>query len=267
MDKELIENQKLWNEWTDINARSSLYRLDEFKKGENIIDRVIKEEIGYVSGKSLLHLQCHFGMDTLSWARLGADVTGVDFSPRAIELARSLGSDLDIPGQFICCNIYDLPENLDKQFDIVFASYGVLTWLPDLHQWMQNAANFVKPGGFLYLSDGHPFTWIFDDETPNMTLRYPYFQKGVTAWQEKGSYADRSADLQTTTCYQWQHTLGEIVTEVCRSGLRLEYLHEFGHGYFQAYPPMLEGEDGFWHHPEGDGILPMVFSLKAWKQN
>jgi 2-polyprenyl-3-methyl-5-hydroxy-6-metoxy-1,4-benzoquinol methylase len=266
MDKELLENQKLWDEWTDINARSALYRLDAFKNGENKIDPVIREEVGDVSAKRLLHLQCHFGMDSLSWARLGAHVTGVDFSPRAIALAQSLGRELNIPARFLCTNIYDLPSELDEQFDIVFASYGVLTWLPDLKSWMQNAASFVKPGGFLYLSDGHPFTWIFDDDSPEMKLRYPYFQTGATAWNEEGSYADRSARLETTTCYQWQHTMGEIITEICQTGLRLEYLHEFGHAYFHAYPPMREGNDGFWHHPEGDSRLPMVFSVKAWKR-
>lgn len=265
MDKELIENQKLWDEWTDINSRSKLYKLDAFKKGENKIDPVIRAEVGEVTGKKLLHMQCHFGMDTLSWARLGADVTGVDFSPKAIALAQSLGEELSIPGRFICCNIYDLPSNLNEQFDIVFASIGVLTWLPDFTRWMQIAEQYVKPGGFFYLLDGHPFTWIFDDESEKMTLRYPYFQSGATAWNEQGSYADRTAPLETTTCYQWQHTMGEIVTEVCRTGLRLEFLHEYGHSYFQAYPPMAEGEDGFWHHPEGDARLPMVFSLKAWK--
>lgn len=266
MDKELIENQKLWNEWTDINARSELYNLEAFKQGQNKLDPVIRAEVGDVAGKRLLHLQCHFGLDSLSWARLGAQVTAADFSPRAIALAESLSSELQIPARFICCDIYDLPSRLTEQFDVVFASYGVLTWLPDLHQWMRNAAGFVKPGGFLYLSDGHPFTWVFDDDNIDAGLRYPYFHRGASAWTEQGSYADRSASLETTTCYQWQHTLGEIVSEVCDSGLRLEYLHEFGHGFFEAYPSMKKGEDGFWHHPDGDDKLPMVFSLKAWKR-
>lgn len=266
MEKELTENQKLWNEWTDINARSKMYRLDAFKQGENKLDTVIQGEVGHVNGKRLLHLQCHFGMDTLSWARLGAEATGVDFSPKAIALAQSLSNELQIPARFICCNIYDLPSHLDEQFDVVFASIGVLTWLPDLSRWMQIAARYVKPGGFLYLADGHPFTWIFDDDSAEMKLRYPYFQTGATAWQEAGSYADRTAVLETTTCYQWQHTMGEIVTEVCRSGLQLEYLHEFGYAYFQAYPSMQEGKDGFWHHADGDDKLPMVFSLKAWNR-
>jgi len=265
MDKNLIENQKLWDEWTDINARSKFYGLDAFKQGGTKLGPIIGAEVGDVTGKQLLHLQCHFGMDTLSWARLGAEVTGADFSPKAISLAQNLSNELRIPAQFICSNIYDLPSSLDEQFDIVFATEGVLTWLPDLPRWMQIAAKYVKPGGFLYLADGHPFTWIFDDNCDEMKLKYSYFQAGATEWQEEGSYADRTAALKTTTCYQWQHTMGEIITEVCRSGLRLEYLHEYGHAFFQAYPTMQKGDDGLWHHPDGDEKLPMVFTLKAWK--
>ncbi|HEX7555045.1 MAG TPA: class I SAM-dependent methyltransferase, partial [Leptolinea sp.] len=165
MDKELIENQKLWNEWTNINARSKLYRLEAFKQGENKLDAVVRAEVGNVANKRLLHIQCHFGMDTLSWARLGAEVTGADFSPKAITLAQNLSQELQIPSRFICCNIYDLPSHLDEQFDIVYATYGVLAWLPNLPRWMEIVTRFVKPGGFLYLADGHPFTWVFDENS------------------------------------------------------------------------------------------------------
>ncbi len=266
MENELRINQSLWNEWTDINARSKMYGLDAFKQGANKLDSLIRSEVGDVAGKSLLHLQCHFGMDTLSWARLGADVTGVDFSPKAIELANSLSRDLNIPSRFVCTNIYDLPDHLDGQFDIVFASYGVINWLPDFPRWMEIAAGYVKPGGFFYLAEGHPLMWIFDEDSQNWTLRYPYFQGDFMVCEEQGSYADRTADLQTTSCYQWQHTLGEVVTEVCRNGLRLEFLHEHGQGFFPIMPVMNEGEDGFWHHPDGDDRLPFIFSLKAWKK-
>ncbi len=193
MDEKLQQNLALWNEWTDINARSKMYRLDAFKQGENVLDPIVLGEMGDVTGKSLLHLQCHFGLDTLSWARLGARVTGVDFSPRAIDLARDLSRELSIPARFICCDIYDLPAQLNEQFDIVFASYGVLTWLPDLSRWMQIAAQSVRPGGFFYLLDGHPVTWIFDEKSTNWNPRYPYFQQDAMVCEEEGSYADRSA--------------------------------------------------------------------------
>ncbi len=265
MEKELRTNQTLWNEWTDINSRSDMYNLKAFKEGANKLDTYIRGEVGDVTGKKLLHMQCHFGMDTLSWARLGAEVTGVDFSPRAIEVAESLSRELNIPARFICCNIYDLPANLEGQFDIVFASYGVINWLPDFPRWMEIAARYIKPGGFFYLAEGHPLTWVFDEYSDNWAMKYPYFQKEVLKCDVQGSYADTSAKVNTPACFQWQHTMGEIVTEVCRNGLRLEFLHESGKGFFPTMPDMKEGDDGFWHHPKGDDTLPIVFSLKAWK--
>jgi 2-polyprenyl-3-methyl-5-hydroxy-6-metoxy-1,4-benzoquinol methylase len=266
MKNELKVNQNLWNEWVDINARSKMYDLDAFKKGKNKLDPVVLSEVGSVSGKRLLHLQCHFGMDTLSWARLGADVTGVDFSPKAIDLADSLSCELNIPGRFICCDIYDLPSVLTGQFDIVFATYGVLTWLPDLSRWMAIASQYVKPGGFFYLADGHPFTWIFDEKMETWDIKYPYFQQEPMVCEEEGSYADRTAALQSHTCYQWQHTMGEIITNICENGLSLEFLHEFGHACWSAHPCMREDAQGTWHFPDGDTTLPMMFSLKATKK-
>jgi SAM-dependent methyltransferase len=266
MNNELTANQNLWNEWTDINARSKMYNLDGFKKGENKLDPTVQSEVGEVAGKRLLHLQCHFGLDTLSWARLGADVTGVDFSPKAIDLAVSLSHELNIPGRFICCNIYDLPAHLDGQFDIVFASYGVLTWLPDFPRWMQIASQYIKPGGFFYLADGHPFMWVFDEKSDSWNIRYPYFQQESMVVESERSYADPTAPVQTPTCYQWQHTLGEVITGVCQNGLSLEFLHEFGYSVFSAHPSMQEDDRGNWHNPDGDTSLPMLFSVKAWKK-
>lgn len=265
MQKKLKQNQALWNEWVDINARSKMYNLQAFKNGTSALDPLIRGEVGDVAGKRLLHIQCHFGMDTLSWARLGAEVTGIDFSPRAIELADNLSRELNIPARFLCGNVYDLPDLLNGQFDIVFASYGVINWLPDFQRWMEIAAGYVKKGGFFYLAEGHPITWIFDENSEKWDIKYPYFQKELAEFIEQGSYADKTAELSHHTCFEWQHTLGEIVTEVSRQGLRIEFLHEFGHGFFPALPFMTEGKDGFWHHPGGDDRLPLVFSIKAWK--
>ena len=131
--------------------------MDGFKAGRITLNDVEREEVGPVSGKSLLHLQCHFGMDTMSWARLGAEATGVDFSDAAIDLARSLNDELGLSARFLCSNVYDLPGALDEQFDIVFTSHGVLCWLPDLDGWAGVIDNHLKPGGLFYIIDGHPF--------------------------------------------------------------------------------------------------------------
>jgi len=265
MDKKLETNRELWEEWTDINARSKMYNLEGFKQGVNKIDPLILSEVGDVTGKSMLHMQCHFGMDTLSWARLGAKVTGADFSPKAVQLAESLAAELNIPARFVCCDIYDLPAHLQGQFDIVFASYGVLTWLPDFPRWMKVAADFLKPGGMFYLADGHPSSWIFDEYADTWDIQYPYFQKEPMTCEDSGSYADRDPENKTMTSYQWQHTLGEIVTSICDNGLRLDYLHEFGFVEFQAHPTLVDDGRGFWHHPKGDDQLPLLFSVKARK--
>src|SRR5437763_6069989 len=159
MDRTLRENQALWDAWTRIHVPSPFYDVASFRDGTRPIrlSEYERDEVGPVDEKSLLHLQCHFGHDTLSWARLGATVTGVDFSERAIELARSLSKDLDIPARFVLSDLYGLPDALHDTFDVVFTSYGVLNWLPDIPRWGQVAAHFLKPGGTFYVVEGHPF--------------------------------------------------------------------------------------------------------------
>ena len=147
-------NRRSWNERTPVHARSDFYGIERFKAGATSLLSVELEEMGDVQGKSLLHLQCHFGMDTLSWARLGANVTGADFSDEAIDLARSLSGELGIEAEFVLSNVYSLPDVLEAQYDIVFTSYGVLVWLPDLKPWAEVVAHFLRPGGFFYIVDG-----------------------------------------------------------------------------------------------------------------
>ncbi|MEZ4860994.1 MAG: methyltransferase domain-containing protein [Caldilineaceae bacterium] len=148
MDTYLQANQQLWNAWTPLHEQSPRYRLAEFKAGVSTLRPVERAELTDVAGKSLLHLQCHFGLDTLSWARAGATVTGVDLSDRSIELARALSTEVNIPAIFVCADLLHLPNRLTGQFDIVFTSYGVLNWLHDLKAWATVITHFLKPGGF-----------------------------------------------------------------------------------------------------------------------
>ena len=175
MDNYMKNNRAHWNEITPIHAQSDFYDLEGFKKGRSSMLYPIEiDEMGDVGGKSLLHLQCHFGMDTLSWARLGAKVTGVDFSDKAIELACSLSKELNIEANFVLSNIYDLPENLKGEFDIVYTSGGVLCWLHNLKRWAEIIAHFLKPGGFFYILEGHPFSCVFDDSSDATELKVKY---------------------------------------------------------------------------------------------
>ena len=268
VDRYMKANRALWDEWTQINYRSDFYGVDAFKAGLNKLRQYEMDEVGDVRGKELLHLQCHFGMDTLCWARLGARATGADFSEQGVEQARALASEVGISARFVCSDIYGLPEHLDGTFDIVYTSRGVLGWLPDIERWAQVAAHFVKPGGFFYITEIHPVAQVFDDEdgVAELRLRYPYFTHSEPfEFETQGSYADRNATVAQEVNYSWNHGLGEIVTALAAAGLRIEFVHEFP---FVEWPvPFLQpASDGTYRlPPEHDGRLPLFFSLKATK--
>ena len=159
MDEYLESNRALWDEWTSIHVRSEFYDVESFKRGGIRLRPYELEEIGDVAGKDVLHLQCHFGLDTLSFARLGARVTGADFSAPAIAQARALAEELGLDARFVQSNLYDLPSTLQGDFDVVYTSRGVIGWLPDLDRWAEVAAHFVRPGGIFYITEGHPVMW------------------------------------------------------------------------------------------------------------
>ena len=254
-------NRQLWDRWTKLHAASAFYDVDGFKEGNSTLMPVELEELGDVAGKTLLHLQCHFGLDTLSWARAGAVVTGVDFSPDAIEMARSLSDELDIPATFLCADIYDLPETPETQFDIVFTSYGVLTWLPDLDRWAQLIARYLKPGGTFYIVEFHPLISMLDDDGERIT--YPYFRTDEPLrFEGEGSYA-ASDDGVTQTAYEWPHGLGEIVTALLAAGLRLDYLPEFPFSPYHFPPYLEEAEPGRYVWKDRSVTVPLLFSIRA----
>jgi SAM-dependent methyltransferase len=240
-----------------------MYDLAGFKAGGNALHALEIEELGSVQGKSLLHLQCHFGMDTLTWARLGARVTGIDFSSEAIRLARSLSAELNLPAHFIQSDLYDLPNQLQETYDIVFTSYGALTWLSDIPRWAQIAAGYVKPGGTFYIAEFHPAAYIFSDNADRWVPEYDYFNTNVQAFPVEGSYADRTAVTQARISYEWNYPLGIVVTSLIQAGLHLEFLHEFPYSVYQAYPFLEQSSDGFYRAPAGMPQVPLMFSIKA----
>ena len=270
MDEDALrDNLRLWDRWTEINAGSVFYDVASFRDGRRPIRLADyeREEIGPVEGKSLLHLQCHFGLDTLSWARLGAHVTGTDFSDAGIATARALAAEVDLPATFVVANLYDLPAGLDGEFDIVYTSRGVLGWLPDVVGWARVAAHFVKPGGFFYITEIHPVAQVFESEgvePGELRLTYPYWSHPeALRFDVKGSYADPTAPTEGLVEHGWNHSLGEIVTALIDAGLCIEFLHEFD---FVEWPVefLVEGDDGRWRLPSATkGDLPLFFSLKA----
>jgi SAM-dependent methyltransferase len=269
--EELGDNRRLWDAWTEIHLGSKFYDVASFRDGRDPI-RVRdyeRDEIGSVDGKSLLHLQCHFGLDTLSWARLGARVTGADFSRAAVEAARALAADVELDARFIQSDVYALPEALDEQFDVVYTSRGVLGWLPDIHRWAHVVAHFVKPGGLFYITEVHPIAMVLADEEVEpgeLRLAYPYWEHGSPlTFEVKGSYADRSASTEGLVEHGWDHSVGEIVTALIDAGLRIEFLHEFDFCEWEM-PWLVRSDDGRWRLPPGSkGQLPLFFSLRATK--
>ena len=265
-------NEELWNAWTAVHAAGDFYDLEGFKAGGVRIRQYETELLGDVTGKSLLHLQCHFGIDTLSFARLGARVTGADLSPDAIELARTLADELGFPdARFVRSNLYDLPEALEGTFDIVYTSRGVLGWLPDIRAWARVVAHFLAPGGTFFITEAHPVMNVFENEgvaPGELRLAYPYWEhREPLTFAVKGSYADPDADVGDLTEHSWDHGLGEIVTALIDAGLRIDKLIEY---------PFLEWKVDFlaeeepgndrWVLPPGTpGELPLMFSLLASK--
>jgi len=261
-------NRRLWDAWTKIHEKSQFYDIEGFKAGRNSLKSIEIEELGNVETKSLLHLQCHFGQDTLSWARLGAKVTGVDFSEEAIYLAQDLAAELKIDARFICTDIYKLPDVLDEQFEIIFTSYGVLAWLPDLTHWAAIISQYLKPGGTFYMVEIHPYADTLDDwETePKLGIRYPYFQpEEPMVFDAETSYAEPDArHTEPITNYQWNHNMGTILNALIGAGLRIDFLHEFPMTVFQQLS-FMEMRAGWWWLPEGMPVLPLLFSIKATK--
>ena len=270
-DEAMLANQALWDIWTGIHASGDFYDLAGFRAGGVRIQPYELEMIGDVAGRSLLHLQCHFGIDTLSFARLGARVTGADLSPAAVELASSLAMDLGFPeARFVQSNLYELPANLDGRFDIVYTSRGALGWLPDIREWANVVAHFLAPGGVFFITEIHPAVQVFEDEgvaPGELRLTYPYWEhRDPISFAVTGSYADPAADVgEGVVGHGWDHGLGEIVNALIDAGLRIESLVE--HPFLDWGVDFLtKAPDGTFRLPEGTaGELPLMFSIRATK--
>jgi len=266
MEKYYDMNKRRWNELVGIHAKSDEYDLDGFIAGKNSLHSIELEALGDVSGKSLLHLQCHFGLDTLSWARLGAKVTGIDFNEPAIELAREIAKRIGVDAEFICSNVYDLPEHIDKEFDIVFTSYGALCWLPDMGAWAGLVSRFLRPGGTFFVAEFHPFMWVFDEEHPSeLMIKYGYWQGEEPDYYESDStYADPDAKVENRGMYNWAHPMSEVVNALIGAGLTIRGLGEYPFSVDGTQMAFMEtGEDGYSRLPGYD--LPLMYSIKATK--
>jgi SAM-dependent methyltransferase len=254
-------NRSWWDERVPLHVASDFYDVEAFKAGAGTLRPFELDEVGDVSGRSLVHLQCHFGLDTLSWARLGARVTGLDFSKPAIEAARSLAADAELDAEFVLASVYDASMALDgRRFDVVYTGLGALNWLPDLDGWADVIAQLVAPGGCLYLSEFHPIADVFADE--DLTIEHDYFQSEPFNFDDPGTYADLEAHTEHNRTEEWQHTLGDVVSAVIEAGLTLEFLHEHDYTLFPRWP-FLEKDGDSYRMPAGRPRLPLMYSLRA----
>ena len=264
-DQKYIEiNRQSWNNRTDIHIQSEFYDQAGFLKGKNSLNDIELNLLGNIKGKSILHLQCHFGQDTISLGRLGADVTGVDLSDKAIDRAKQITKDTNSNAKFICCDVYDLPNHLNEKFDVVFTSYGTIGWLPDLDKWAKIISRFLKPNGQFVFVEFHPVVWMFDDNFDKISYRY--FNSGAIIETENGTYADKKADI-TQSYVMWNHGLGEVINSLISNGLEINALDEFDYSPYNCFQNTLEFEPNKFRIEHLNNKIPMVYSVIATNKN
>jgi len=246
----------------EAHLASDFYDQANFMAGKNSLNYIELDLLGNVEGLKILHLQCHFGQDSLSLARMGAKVTGVDLSDKAIKTAKDLTNELGLNAQFIACDLYDLPNHLEDQFDIVFTSYGTIGWLPDLDRWAAVINHFLKPGGRFIFAEFHPVVWIFNDDFTH--IKYPYFNRGIISETEEGTYADREADLKQDYI-SWNHPLDEVLSALLKQGLSLQSFQEFDYSPYNCFNNTEQVGEKQWRIKSLGDKIPMVYALEARK--
>lgn len=257
-------NRQSWNNSVDAHLSSDFYNQKEFMRGKTSLNPIDLAMLGEVKGKRILHLQCHFGQDTISLSRLGAVVIGVDLSDKSIEAARKIAAELEVTTQFICCDIYDLPNHLNEQFDIVYTSYGVIAWLPDLNKWAALISKFLKPSGKLVFVEFHPVVWMFSDDFN--AISYSYFNSGAQVESEEGTYADNEAKINQEYV-TWNHGLGEVITSLIQNGLNIDLFEEYDYSPYACFSHSVEVEYKKYRIAPLDDKIPMLYAIVATKKD
>ena len=262
-DEYIQKNRAAWNKKTLHHYNSGFYDVAGFLAGKNSLNDIELSMLGNIAGLSILHLQCHFGQDTISLGRMGAQVTGVDLSDNAIAKAKELSTLATVPAKFICCNIYDLSEHLSYQFDIVFSSYGTIMWFPDLDKWAELIARYLKPGGKFIFAEFHPVIWMFDNDFAGIAYKY---DKGDPIIEtETGTYADKNAAITIETI-TWNHGLAEVLQNLVNNGLEITSFREYDYSPYNCFQHTIEFEPGKFRIKHLADKIPMVYSLQAVKK-
>lgn len=256
-------NKKAWNKQVDVHVASEFYNVADFLKGNNSVPAIDLDLLGDIQNKNILHLQCHFGQDTLSLARLGANCTGIDLSDKAIEKAQELNKELGLNAKFICCDLYETPKHLDEKFDIVYTSYGTIGWLPDLDKWAKVISHFLKPKGKLVFVEFHPVVWMFDDDFTK--IQYHYHNNKPIIEENTGTYADKEANIKTNYI-SWNHSLAEVFQSLLNNGLQIESFNEYDYSNYNCFKETIEFEPNKFRIKHLENKIPMMYSLVATKK-
>lgn len=256
-------NRQTWNKKTEVHMTSEFYDVPGFLEGKSTLNTIELELLGDLKDKKILHLQCHFGQDTLSLARLGAQVTGVDLSDKAIESARAFAEKLNIDATFVCCDIYDAPNHIDEKFDLVFTSYGTIGWLPDLKQWADVISHFLKPDGEFVMADFHPVVWMYDNDFKEVF--YSYFNVEPIYETETGTYAERDAAIETHTI-SWNHSISEFLNALIQSEIEIKTFNEYDYSPYNCFNGAEEFEKGKFRIKVFENKIPMVYAILGKKK-
>lgn len=264
MENYLDINKNSWNARVEPHLESDFYFVDEFLKGRNSLNSIELDLLGDVKGKSILHLQCHFGQDSISLSRMGAKVTGIDLSDKAIDTGKDLAKQCGTDTEFICTDVYNLPNVLNEKFDIVFTSYGTIGWLPDLDRWAKVVSHFLKPDGEFVMAEFHPVVWMYDDDFDGVA--YNYFNEKPIIETSEGTYADTSADI-VQDYVSWNHPLSDVLQNLINQNLIFENFREFDWSPYPCFRHVEEFDKGKWRITKFGDKIPLVYAIKAKKKS
>lgn len=255
-------NRALWNEKTKHHTGSDFYDMKAFLAGNTSLKEPELALLGDVSGKNILHLQCHFGQDSMSLARMGAKVTGTDIADDAIAYAQQLAEQLQLDAAFVRSDTYAVPEHVQGQFDIVFTTYGVIGWLPDMQRWADVVSKMLKPGGKMVFVEFHPAVWMFDNDFTH--VQYSYFNNGPIIETLQGTYADRDADMQMKEI-GWNHAMSDVMQSLVNAGMQMEVFKEYDYSVYNCFHNLIEIAPGKWQIKGMEGKLPMMYAMR-WRK-
>lgn len=259
MSSDYLEiNRKSWNDRTKVHVDSSFYDNESFIKGADSLKEIESAILGDVRGKRILHLQCHFGQDSISLARRGAHVTGVDLSDVAIDEAKKLAEKCRVDIDFICSDVLELVNTDIGQFDLIFTTYGVIGWHPDMERWANVINHCLVPGGKLILVEFHPVVWMFNDDFDEVAYRY--FNEANPIIEEGGTYADDEGSLKTKSVF-WNHGLSEVMGPLLKRGLNVNDFQEYDYSPYSCFNDCVSISEGRFRIRKMDDKLPMVYSL------